>query len=92
MRHTIAVHPGRVLLDELLERSIAQSTLARHIGVPAKTINEICRAKRGITADMAVRLASALGASAQFWMNLQTNWELSQVRRRPIRPLGTAAA
>ena len=42
MAHTIAVHPGAVLLDELAERGITQSLLATHIGVLSKTINEIC--------------------------------------------------
>lgn len=44
---TIAIHPGMVLLDELEERGISQSALAAHIGVLSKTINEICRGKRG---------------------------------------------
>jgi antitoxin HigA-1 len=55
-----------------------------------KTINEICRQKRGISAEMAVKLSCALGASPDFWMNLQKNWELSQVSpaiRKGIKPL-----
>jgi len=50
--HTISIHPGKVLLDELEERGITQSALAAHIGVLSKTINEICRAKRGISAEI----------------------------------------
>ena len=90
MAHTIAVHPGKVLADELEERGITQSSLATHIQVLAKTINEICRGKRGISAEMAVKLSLALGASPEFWLNLQKNWELSQVKRgslRKIKPL-----
>ena len=90
MAHSIGVHPGRVLLDELDERGVAQSALGAHIGVLAKTINEICRGKRGISAAMAVKLSRALGASPEFWLNLQKNWELSQVDRqgmRRIKPL-----
>ena len=49
MAHTISVHPGSVLADELVERCITQSALASHIGVLSKTINEICRGKRGIS-------------------------------------------
>lgn len=79
MSHIIAVHPGLVLLDELQERRISQAALAGHIGVLSKTINEICRRKRGISAEMAVMLSRALGASPEFWLNLQKNWELSQV-------------
>jgi addiction module HigA family antidote len=93
MSHYLPIHPGRVLQDELAEQGLSQTSLARHIGVLPKTINEICRGKRGVTADMAVRLSSALGASPAFWMNLQTNWELSQVKRPPrISRLRPAAA
>src|SRR5439155_9272130 len=92
MPHTISVHPGRVLLDELEERGISQSALAEHIGVLPRTINEICRAKRGISAEMAVKLSMALGASPQFWLNLQKNWELSQVKRRRLKGIKPIAA
>ena len=51
--HTTAIHPGAVLRDELQEIGISQSALAGHIGVLPKTINEICRGKRGISAEMA---------------------------------------
>ena len=92
MPHPIAVHPGAVLTDELEERGIAQSALAAHIGVLSKTVNEICRGKRGISAEMAVKLSLALGASPQFWLNLQKNWELSQVNRRGMRRIKPIAA
>jgi addiction module HigA family antidote len=79
-----------VLLDELQERGVSQAALATHIGVLPKTINEVCRCKRGVSAEMAVKLSRALGASPEFWLNLQKNWELSQVSPRVgkgIRPL-----
>lgn len=76
--HVTPVHPGEVLNDELEEIELTQSALAQHIGVLPKTINEICRGKRGISAEMAIKLAKALGGSPQFWLNLQNNWELSQ--------------
>ena len=63
--HTIDVHPGAVLRDELDERSLNQRQLAIHVGVLPKTINEICREKRGISAEMAFKLASALGGLAR---------------------------
>ena len=88
--HIPAIHPGRVLLDELEERKLTQTALAEHIGVLPKTVNEICKGKRGISAEMAVKLSRALGASAQFWLNLQSNWELSQVnykKHEKIQPL-----
>ncbi len=85
--HIPPVHPGMVLQDELEEIGITQSALAAHIGVVPKTINEICRGKRGISADMAVKLSQALGASPNFWLNLQNNWELSQVKAKAVKRL-----
>lgn len=90
--HIIAIHPGKVLLDELEELGLSQSTLARHIGVLPKTINELCRGKRGISADMAMKLSRALGASPQFWLNLQNNWELSLLNIRGYKKIDTLAA
>ncbi len=77
--HFTPVHPGDVLQDELEEIGITQSALARHIGIMPKTINEIRRGKRGISAEMAMKLSKALGGSPQFWLNLQNNWKLSQL-------------
>ena len=85
--HIPAVHPGLVLKDELGEIGVTQSELAAHIGVLPKTINEICRGKRGISAEMAWKLSQSLGASPTFWLNLQNNWELSRVKVRPLKKL-----
>lgn len=82
-----AVYPGLVLQDELDEIGVSQSQLAEHIGVLPKTINEICRGKRGISAEMALKLSQSLGASPNFWLNLQNNWELSQVKVKPLKKL-----
>jgi len=73
MSYTTPIHPGLVLQDELEELRISQSTLAAHIGVLPKTINEICSGKRGISAVMVWKLSKAVGASPQFWLNLQNN-------------------
>ena len=71
------VHPGEILLEEFLKpMSISQYRLAESIHVPARRINEIVLEKRGITADTALRLSRFFGNSAQFWMNLQTRFEL----------------
>ncbi len=75
----IAVHPGEILLEMLEENNISQARLARHLRMDASKINEICKGRRGISAEMAVMLAKALRVSAGTWMNLQKNWELSQV-------------
>lgn len=92
IQHIPAVHAGLVLQDELEEIGLTQSALAAHIGVLPKTINEICRGKRGISAEMAWKLSQALGASPNFWLSLQNNWELSQVRSANFRNVEKIAA
>jgi addiction module HigA family antidote len=90
----IAVHPGDILQEMLDDRNISQSRLARHLRTDVARINEICRRRRGVSAEMAVKLAKAFGTSAGLWMNLQKNWELSQVdsrTARAIRPLRKSA-
>ncbi len=90
--HITPVHPGEVLKDELEEIGITQTALAVHIGVLPKTINEICRGKRGISAEMAVRLSRSLGGSPQFWLNLQNNWELSRLNYANFKNIHHVAA
>ena len=90
--HFTPVHPGEVLQDELEEIGLSQTALARHIGVLPKTVNEICRGKRGISAEMAMRLSKALGGSPQFWLNLQNNWELSHLDATDFEDIKPIAA
>ncbi len=90
--HITPVHLGEVLKDELEEIELKQSALARHIGVLPKTVNGICRGKRGISAEMAVKLSKALGGSPQFWLNLQNNWELSQLDYFHLKNINSVAA
>jgi len=90
--HITKIHPGEVLQDELDELKITQTQLAQCIGVLPKTINEICRHKRGISIEMAVKLSQALGGSPQFWINLQNNWELSQVNWDRVKDIHKIAA
>jgi antitoxin HigA-1 len=71
------VHPGKILLEEFLEPfKLSQYRLAKDISVPPRRINEIVKGKRGISADTALRLSRYFGTSAQFWMNLQSHYEL----------------
>ena len=63
---------------------ITQNKLAVSIGVPPRRINEIVHGKRGITASTAIRLARYFGTSEEFWMNLQSNYEL-RLERRALR-------
>jgi len=71
------IHPGLFLKEELEERSISQSTLARHIKVQPNVVNQICNEKRGISPEMAKKLGVALGTTAELWMNLQATFDLS---------------
>ena len=71
------IHPGEILFEDFLKPlQINQYHLARSIGVPPRRINEIVHGKRGITADTALRLGRFFRMEAQFWMNLQTRYEL----------------
>jgi addiction module HigA family antidote len=71
------IHPGEILMKDFLQEfGITQNRLALAIGVPPRRINEIVHGKRGITADTALRLSRYFGTSAEFWMNLQTHYEL----------------
>ena len=76
------IHPGEILLEDFINGfGITQNKLAVSIGVPPRRINEIVHGKRGITADTAIRLARYFGTSEEFWMNLQSNYELRIERR-----------
>lgn len=71
------VHPGEVLLEEFIKpMHISQNRLALNIGVPPRRINEIALKKRGVTADTALRLAKFFGTSAEFWLGLQSQYDL----------------
>lgn len=71
------IHPGQVLSEDFLtEMNLSQNKLAVSIGVPPRRINEIVHGKRGISADTALRLSRYFGTSAEFWLNLQTRYEL----------------
>lgn len=70
-------HPGELLLEEFLRPlGITQVSFSKVIDVPLQRVNEIIKGKRGVTPDTALRFEAALGASAQFWLNAQTAWDL----------------
>lgn len=76
-KFTKPIHPGVILLEEFLEpHGISQYRIAKDIGVPARRINEIIHGKRAISADTALRLSRYFGNSAQFWLNLQIDYDL----------------
>lgn len=71
------IHPGEILMEEFLKpMGISQYRLAKDISVPPRRINEIVHEKRGITADTALRLGRFFGMSPQFWLNLQSRYDL----------------
>jgi addiction module HigA family antidote len=71
------VHPGEVLLEEFLNpMGLSQNKLAVNIGVPARRINEIVLEKRKVTADTALRLGRFFGMSSEFWLGLQSQFDL----------------
>ena len=73
------VHPGEVLSEEFLAPlNLSQNKLALSIRVPAPRISEIVRGKRGVTADTALRLGRFFGTTPQFWLNLQTHYDLER--------------
>ena len=79
--HRVTTHPGRILLKEFLEPlQLTQATLARAIGIPQNRVNELVRGKRGVTPETALLLSGFFGNSAEFWMNLQTAYDLTRVR------------
>ncbi len=79
------IHPGEILMEDFIGGfGITQNKLAVSIGVPPRRINEIVHGKRGISADTAIRLARYFGTSEEFWMNLQSNYEL-RLERRVLR-------
>lgn len=93
------IHPGEVLLEEFLKpMELSQNRLAIDIGVDARRINEIVLGKRSVTADTALRLARFFGNSPQFWLGLQSQYDLDVAAdalgerlEREVRPMATAA-
>ena len=78
----IAIHPGEHLAEELKELGMSASELARKLDVPANRITGILNGRRAITGDTALRLAHFFGTSAQFWIHLQSFYELRVAHRK----------
>jgi len=77
------IHPGEILVEEFLKpMSISQYRLAKDISVPPRRINEIVHGDRCITANTALRLGRYFGVSPQFWLNLQTHFDLAHEEDR----------
>jgi addiction module HigA family antidote len=94
-----SIHPGEILREEfLVPLGMSANALAMNLHVPAPRINDIVRERRAVTPDTALRLSRYFGTTAQFWLNLQTSFDLKQaendVGRRiasEVRPMARAA-
>ena len=71
------IHPGRILKREIIARDLSANKLALALRVPSGRIVQILNGKRGISAETALRLGRYFGNSAQFWINLQSRYELA---------------
>ena len=92
-----AVHPGRLLKRELEARNLSASRVALDLGVPSGRIVDILNGRRSITADTAVRLGRYFSNRAQFWLELQSQYEVAMIEReqgteiaRRVRPADVA--
>ena len=93
------IHPGEILADELDELGITPTELSRQVGVPPNRISQIIQGKRAITGDTALRLGHWFKTSAEFWLNLQTAYDLRvaakevgrTIAKLPTRPEKRAA-
>lgn len=90
-----AVHPGEILRDELAEFGATSTAFARLINVPPNRISQIIAGRRSITGDTALRFGHWFGVDPQFWLNLQTQFDLAIADQRvggAVRELPTAIA
>lgn len=83
--------PGEILQEEfLLPLKMTQSELAAQMGVPIQRVNGLVRGRRSVSAETALLLAKILGTSPQFWMNLQTNYDLWVAQKQMARRIHAA--
>lgn len=75
-----AIHPGEIIKGELDELSLSANALAKALDVPTNRITAILNEQRGITADTALRLAQFFGTSTEFWMSLQSSYDVKKAR------------
>ena len=93
------IHPGEILREEfLIPLGMSANALAMALHVPAPRINDIVRERRAVTPDTALRLARYFDTTAQYWLNMQTTFDLKQVEREAggkiaeeVRPMKRAA-
>ena len=99
MRDFPPIHPGEILIAEFLgPLGISQYRLAKDLGVTPRRINEVVHGRRAISADTALRLGHFFGMEAQFWLNLQSRYDMEVTRdqlqdriMKEVRPFSHAA-
>jgi addiction module HigA family antidote len=77
-----ATHPGEILADDLAALGLSATKFAKHIGVPPNAITSIINGQRGVSAEMALRLARAFRTTEKYWMNLQANYDTKRARAK----------
>ena len=93
-----AIHPGEILVEELTELGVTPTELSRQINVPPNRVTQIIHGRRSVTGDTALRLGHWFGTSAQFWLNLQSAYDIrvaeeragQEIAQLPTRPTGPA--
>jgi antitoxin HigA-1 len=93
-----AIHPGEILIEELTELGVTPTELSRQINVPPNRVTQIIHGRRGVAGDTARRLGHWFGTSAQFWLNLQSAYDIRiaeeragrEIARLPTRTTGPA--
>ncbi|MDH3209015.1 MAG: HigA family addiction module antitoxin [Burkholderiaceae bacterium] len=90
-----AIHPGAHLAEQLAELGMSAAELGRQLGVPTNRVTAILKGQRAVTGDTALRLAHFFGNSSQFWLNLQSMYDLRLAEKKvghTIRSLPTLGA
>jgi addiction module HigA family antidote len=85
----VAIHPGEHLAEELGTLEMSAAELARNIGVPTNRVTQILHGTRSVTGDTALRLGHFFGTSAQFWLNLQSLYDLRLAERKAGKSVRT---
>lgn len=84
-------HPGEILREDILPHvAMSRTELARHLGISRRTLGDILSEKRAVTLDLAVRLGTALGQGARYWLGLQSQhdiWQASRLETLPVHPI-----
>ena len=81
LHSSIHFHPGEVLLEEVEERKLKKAEFANQLGLLPGHLSELFKGKRNINARLAIKLEKALGISAEYWVGLQSSYDLAQARK-----------